>query len=165
MKNDSPTRYLSEMLGQRGIFDCLQVLSEWGPGITADEIGRGLHGRDFDTSVVMDRLRDLGMVLVGDGGRLTLSTTGSRNLGLLRGLNGAPLADVVRALSMSSEAVPKYSLLVEGMTDFFVQALYDRPDFAFACICSPWLSFTTRTIGLLTQALSVASRVRAVQLY
>lgn len=153
--------YLNETLGVAGAYDVLKHLeSSTSTSFSSGEVRRLMNrsGVDDSSALLQDFLAS--NILHRSGDRLAMTSQGIRACLLLQAVNGADLKDIYRRLSQLDSSLRMYELIREGMTKAFLRNLNDRPGFLRLYVCSPWVSLDKRQIGMLTNAVNTAERVR-----
>jgi hypothetical protein len=151
---------LSEIVGSKGAFETLRDLetrtstTSFDPAEIASVMIRwGVNNPD---ALIHDFVASNLLHLYGE--KYALTSAGSRTYLLLEAINGGDIKDVFRRLSRLDPGLSAYELVREGMTTLFLQNLNERPGFARLYVCSPWISFSKRELGLLMSAIARRTR-------
>jgi len=160
---------LSELLGQRGLFQWLAEMQQSQPLERDSIIELMERHRVVKPLNIFSLLLDSGVVIEA-GDKFVVSSQGRRAWLLLSGVNGADLREVLRQLSQMHPALVPYEFVTEGMTGDFIDGLYSRPDFKRLYICSPWISLESKMMRKFVDAVykaesrSSTGRVRIIMI-
>ena len=159
------TDLLSEITGQRGLFQLLDLIDGWEVTFPSSEIIAAMETLDIgDPDIVYEQLNAEGL-LAGTGGNLvSLTTKGRKTFLLLQAINGVDIQEIYRRLTALYPRWGQYQVVRERMTQDFIRELYDRPDFRKLYLCSRWIHLEKRPRGRLAQAVYWASERQEVEI-
>lgn len=159
------TALLSEIVGQRGLFQLLQVMDDWDGAFPSMKVFTAMENLDIvDSDVMLEHLTQAGLLTVVGGNLLSMTTKGQRTLLLLQAINGSDIQEVYRRLATLYPRWAQYQVVRDRMTQDFIRELYDRPDFRRLYLCSRWIHLEKRPRGRLAQAVFRASERQNVEI-
>ena len=161
------TALLSEITGQRGLFQLLELMDNWDVTFPSTDVLSAMANLDvYDPDIIYEQLTDEGL-LAGMGGDnlVSLTTKGLRTLLLLQAINGYDIQETYRRLTALYPRWAQYQVVRDRMTQDFIRELYDRPDFRRLYLCSRWIHLEKRPRGRLAQAVHWASEHQKVEIF
>lgn len=130
--------YVSETVGQQGIYDLLSKIFDFTSPQPLELIQR-LSADGQAAASDLQELFDSGL-LMANNEEVAMSTAGQKATLLLRALNDAEdMTDVFGKLSTLFPSMQQYQLIQGDVTQFVVDTLNTRRDFIRLYICSPWI--------------------------
>lgn len=98
------------------------------------------------------------------GSYFYLTDRGRRIWHLIRGINGANIADVIHHLTLLDPHLRPYEIVREGMTKQFISGLLSQPDFKRILICSPWLHIRDKLLRKFYRAIYIAQEKEEIEI-
>ena len=159
------TELLSEVVGQRGLFQLLEVMDGWDLAFPSKDVFEAMETLNIsDSDIVFEQLRSEGLLSNVGGNLVSLTTRGLTTHLLLQAINGSDIQDVYRRLTALYPQWAQYQVVRDRMTQDFIRELYDRPDFGRLYLCSRWIYLDKRPRGRLAQAVHWASERQDVEI-
>ena len=160
------TDLLSEITGQRGLFQLLELIDAWDVTFPSTDVLDAMETVDIrDPDIAYEQLTSEGLLSGMCGGNLvSLTTKGLKTLLLMQAINGSDIKEVFRRLTALFPSWGQYQVVRERMTQDFIRELYDRPDFHRLYLCSRWMHLEKRPRGRLAQAVFWASERQEVEI-
>lgn len=147
---------LSETVGQECAFPFLSRVYERSDIINGGEMSSLMEQTGVSDDLFSELTRS-GLFIESPRG-FYLSSLGKKITLLLRAINDeAEISEVFQQLTYLYPDLRPYELLTGGITDYFIDSLYSRPDFIRLSICSPWIRLDTEHIARIKSAVSRAS--------
>lgn len=152
----------STIVGQAGVY---QLLEEILNRQEVPENDIALLAADRGVASVEKLMDDLvqRMLIQKAGSVFYLTDQGRRVWHLMRGINGANIADVIHHLTLLDPHLRPYEIVREGMTAQFITGLLSQPDFKRIFICSPWLHIRDKLLRKFYRALYIAQEKAKVE--
>lgn len=148
---------MNELVGQKGAYSLLNKIYERRDIIDSAEITDLIEKIGISNDLFSD-LTNSGLFIESPNG-FYLSSLGRKVTLLLRALNEEEeISEVFRQLTYLYPSLRPYELITEGITDYFINSLYTRPDFIRVYICSPWIRLHDDHVGKIKNAISKASK-------
>lgn len=153
----------STIVGQAGVYNFLgeilsrQEIPENDLPSLADQ-----HGIASIEKLIEDLIERL--VLQKAGSFFYLTNRGRCIWHLMRGINGANIADVIHNLTLLDPQLRPYEIVREGMTADFINGLLAQPDFKRIMICSPWLHISEKLLRKFYRAVYIAQAKTKVEI-
>ena len=156
---------LSEVVGQRGLFDLLEMMDGWDAAVPRMDVLAAMEDLEVaDSDVVFESLLKEGILTTAGGSLVSVTTRGLTVLSLLQAINGTDVREVYRRLRGLYPGWAEYQVVRDRMTQDFIRELYDKPDFRRIYLCSRWMSLANKPRGRLAQAVYWASRHHQVEI-
>ena len=160
------TAFLSEIVGQPGLFQMFELMDEWGVIFPRNEVIQAMDGLDIqDPDIVYEQLTENGILTqMGNATDVSLTTKGRQTRLLLQAINGSDIQEVFQRITALYPSWSRYQVVRDRMTQDFIRELYERPDFRRIYLCSRWINLEKRPRGRLTQAIHSASEHGEVEM-
>ena len=159
------TNLLSEITGQRGVSQLLELVDSWEVTFPSSDVIAAMETLGLlDPDIVYERLMAEGIFAGVGGASVSLTTKGQKTSLLLQAINGYDIQDVYRRLTTLYPSWAKYQVVRDRMTQDFIRELYDRPDFRRLYLCSRWIHIEKRPRVRLAQAVHWASAHQDVEI-
>jgi len=145
----------SNVVGQAGVYQLLEdILNRQ----EVPESDMPLLAADRGIASLEKLIEDLiqRMLIQKAGSYFYLTDQGRRVWHLMRGINGANIANVIHHLTLLDPHLRPYEIVREGMTSQFICGLLSQPDFKRILICSPWLHLRDKMLRKFYQAVYFA---------
>ncbi len=150
-----PIPLLSEIVGQKGVYQLLDKFYERQGVIKSDELPELIDMIDV-TQDIFSELNRVGL-FVGTIDGFYISPLGTKVTLLLKAVNEERgLSKVFRELTYLYPELKPYELLTEDITGYFIDSLLLNPTFIRIYICSPWIRLDQDHLEKIKQAFSKA---------
>ena len=147
------TALLSEVIGQRGLFQLLEIMESWDVSFPTTDVFAVMETLEIaDSDIVFEDLISKGMLTAVGGNLVSMTTRGLTTFLLLQAINGSDIQEVYRQLTALHPSWAQYQVVRDRMTQDFIHELYDKPDFSRLYLCSRWIHLQKRARGRLAQA-------------
>jgi len=148
--------YLSEMLGEPGTFILFDYIYECNDLVPLSTLEAFSKDHNIQDTVIQNALNS-GLVVSSSAG-LFLSSFGKKITLLLRTINNREeLSEAIRKLSYIDPSIRPYELLINNITEQFIDAICSRTDFIRIYICSPWIRLDDHQLKRIQAAVFKAS--------
>jgi hypothetical protein len=149
---------MNEIVGRKGTYLFLNKTFEAGTPISSEKLAELLVEADIpDDFFAVLESAGLFRRTAND---YYLSPLGERITLLLRILNDdGDLQDLFQKLSTYFPRLARYELMKSNITEYFIDALYSKPDFIRVLICSPWIKLDDNHLKRFEGAVASASRL------
>jgi hypothetical protein len=151
------TYLISEVVGQKGVYSFLKRIYEIRDVVHSSKINELIEETNISQNVFSE-LINLGLFISTPGG-FYISSLGKKVTILLKGINDD--SDIYELFNEISNLYPNlrpYELITENITDYFIDSVYNRPDFIRIYICSPWIRLDENRIEKIKNAIFTASK-------
>ena len=157
---------LSEIIGQKGLFQVFELLEEWGVIFSRSEVIQAMDEHNIqDPDHLYDQLRENGIFSsMGNATDVSLTTKGQQTRLLLQAINGSDIQAVFHRITALYPSWARYQVVRDRMTQEFINELYSRPDFRRIYLCSRWIHLPKKPKGRLAQAVLRASEHGRVEI-
>jgi len=151
---------LSEVVGQKGVYYFLKHTYEIMDIVRSSKINELIDKTNISQNIFSE-LTKLGLFISTPGG-FYISSLGRKVTLLLKGINDD--IDIHKLFNELSNLYPNlnlrpYELITENITDYFIDSVYNKPDFIRIYICSPWIRLDENRIEKIKNAIFTASKL------
>lgn len=148
---------MSEIVGQKGVYSFLNRTYEMQDILSYSIINIMIKETNMSQNAFSDLINSGIFFSVSDG--FCISLLGKRVTILLRGINGEIDAyELFNKLSSLESNFRPYELITEDITGYFIDNLYNQPNFIRLYICSPWIRLDQEHIEKINDAIFIASK-------
>lgn len=159
------TALLSEIVGQRGLFQLLGVMQSWDVTFPSTDVFGAMETLEIsDPDLVFEHLTREGLLASAGGKSTSLTTKGLQTHLLLQAINGFDIQEIYRRLASLYPRWRQYQVVRDRMTQDFIRELYERPDFRRIYLCSRWIHLQNKPRGRFAQAVHRASELHEVEI-
>ncbi|AMM40021.1 hypothetical protein HS1_000215 [Candidatus Desulfofervidus auxilii] len=148
---------ISEIVGQEGVYSLLTSLYKEKDTFTTSELNELLKETGISDNLFSELVRFGLFIETKDG--FYISSLGQKITLLLKAINeDEEIFQVFQELTYFYPNLRPYEIITESITNYFIDNLYNRPDFIRVYICSPWIRLDRGHIEKIESAIYKASK-------